>query len=137
MIYRVALVSGLLLATLLGCSGDPFRFRITAYFVDPKELPHTGGKIRVEVEATQGDRAEVKVYRKLGEQGVFQFTVRLHPVSAFDFEKKRWKGEVELPRNNTSEDQLYVLVISVRNKDEVDERMVEVIVKGKPPTNNP
>jgi len=135
-IYRVALVSGLLLATLLGCSGGPFRFRILAYHVSATELPYTGGKIRVEVEATQGDRAEVKVYRKLGEQGVFQFTVRLHPVSAIDFEKRRWKGEVELPRNNTSEDQLYVLVISVRNKDEVDERLVEVIIR-KPPTNNP
>jgi hypothetical protein len=79
----------------------------------------------------------VKVIRKLDEQVFVLFTVRLSEVSALDLEKKRWKGTVDLPPNNDPEDKRYALIISVWDDDDRDERLVEVIVKGRPPAGNP
>jgi hypothetical protein len=127
-----------MLTLMLGCSGNPLRqFRLLAFRATPTELPPEGGQVQVEVEATRGDRAEVKVIRKLDEQVFVLFTVRLSEVSALDLEKKRWKGTVDLPPNNDPEDKRYALIISVWDDDDRDERLVEVIVKGKPPAGNP
>jgi uncharacterized protein (DUF58 family) len=132
------LVSGLMLTLMLGCSGNPFRqFRLLDFRATPTELPPEGGQVQVEVEATRGDGAEVKVIRKLDEQVFVLFTVRLSEVGAFDIDKKRWKGTVDLPPNNDPEDKRYALIISVWDDDDRDERLVEVIVKGKPPAGNP
>lgn len=132
------LVGGLILVLLLGCSGNPFRqFRLLAFRAVPTELPPQGGQVQVEVEATKGDGAEVKVIRKLDEQVFVLFTVRLSEVSALDLEKKRWKGEVTLPPNNDPDDKRYALIISVWDGDDRDERLAEVIVKGRPPAGNP
>ncbi|MFA0731670.1 MAG: hypothetical protein BKPUNTRY_001208 [Candidatus Fervidibacter sp.] len=132
------LMGGLILALLLGCSGNPFRqFRLLAFRAVPTELPPEGGQVQVEVEATKGDRAEVKVIRKLDEQVFVLFTVRLSEVSALDLEKKRWKGEVTLPPNNDPDDKRYALIISVWDGDDRDERLAEVIVKGRPLAGNP
>lgn len=132
------LVGGLILVLLLGCSGNPFRqFRLLAFRAVPTELPPQGGQVQVAVEATKGDGAEVKVIRKLDEQVFVLFTVRLSEVSALDLEKKRWKGEVTLPPNNDPDDKRYALIISVWDGDDRDERLAEVIVKGRPPAGNP
>jgi len=132
------LMGGLILALLLGCSGNPFRqFRLLAFRTVPTELPPEGGQVQVEVEATKGDGAEVKVIRKLDEQVFVLFTVRLSEVSALDLEKKRWKGEVTLPPNNDPDDKRYALIISVWDGDDRDERLAEVIVKGRPLAGNP
>jgi hypothetical protein len=127
-----------MLTLMLGCSGNPLRqFRLLAFRATPTELPPEGGQVQVEVEATRGDRAEVKVIRKLDEQVFVLFTVRLSEVSALDLEKKRWKGTVDLPPNNDPEDKRYALIISVWDDDDRDERLVEVIVKGRPLAGNP
>ncbi|MFA0766542.1 MAG: hypothetical protein BDTLLHRC_001495 [Candidatus Fervidibacter sp.] len=132
------LVSGLMLTLMLGCSGNPLRqFRLLDFRATPTELPPEGGRVQVEVEATRGDGAEVKVIRKLDEQVFVLFTVRLSEVSALDLEKKRWKGTVDLPPNNDPEDKRYALIISVWDDDDRDERLVEVIVKGRPLAGNP
>jgi hypothetical protein len=44
---------------------------------------------------------------------------------------------VDLPPNNDPEDKRYALIISVWDDDDRDERLVEVIVKGRPPAGNP
>jgi hypothetical protein len=127
-----------MLTLMLGCSGNPLRqFRLLAFRATPTELPPEGGQVQVEVEATRGDGAEVKVIRKLDEQVFVLFTVRLSEVSALDLEKKRWKGTVDLPPNNDPEDKRYALIISVWDDDDRDERLVEVIVKGRPLAGNP
>jgi len=132
------LVSGLMLTLMLGCSGNPLRqFRLLDFRATPTELPPEGGQVQVEVEATRGDGAEVKVIRKLDEQVFVLFTVRLSEVSALDLEKKRWKGTVDLPPNKDPEDKRYALIISVWDDDDRDERLVEVIVKGRPLAGNP
>ena len=79
----------------------------------------------------------MKVIRKLDEQVFVLFTVRLSEVSALDLEKKRWKGEVTLPPNNDPDDKRYALIISVWDGDDRDERLAEVIVKGRPLAGNP
>jgi hypothetical protein len=127
-----------MLTLMLGCSGNPLRqFRLLDFRATPTELPPEGGQVQVEVEATRGDGAEVKVIRKLDEQVFVLFTVRLSEVSALDLEKKRWKGTVDLPPNNDPEDKRYALIISVWDDDDRDERLVEVIVKGRPLAGNP
>lgn len=132
------LMGGLILTLLLGCAGNPLRqFRLLEVRATPTELPPEGGRVQIEVEATKGDGAEVKVIRKLEDLVFVLFTVRLSEVSAFDLEKKRWKGSVDLPANNDPEDKRYALIVSAWDDDDRDERLVEVVVKGKPPTNNP
>jgi hypothetical protein len=55
----------------------------------------------------------------------------LGSVNALDFEKVRWKGSVQLPPNHSEDDMVYAIIISVRNDSERDERLMEVVVKGR------
>ncbi len=117
---------------LLGCAGNPFRqFKILSVHVDPTELPSQGGTVSVEVEATKGDEARVTVVRQFGTPyALVLFTVKLTSVTAFDIEKKRWKGRVQLPPNHSDEDIPYALIVGVRENDEWDERFFEVFVRA-------
>jgi len=125
---------------LLGCAGHPFRqFKVLSVSVEPTELPPQGGTVSVEVEATKGDEARVTVVRQFGTPyALVLFTVKLASVTAFDLEKKRWKGSVQLPPNRGEEDTPYALIIGVRENDEWDERFFEVVVRAeKAQTQNP
>lgn len=119
---------------ILGCAGNPFRqFRILSINVEPTELPHQGGTVSVEVEATRGDEARVTVVRQFGTPyALVLFTVKLASVTAFDLEKRRWKGSVQLPPNHGSENIPYALIVGVRENDDWDERFFEVVVKAAP-----
>ena len=131
---RKFLAFGVLFALfwLLGCGGNPFRdFRILDVKVTPTELPPEGGTVQIEVEATRGDGANAIVARKFIGFTVVLFTVKLGSVNALDFEKVRWKGSVQLPPNHSEDDMVYAIIISVRNDSERDERLMEVVVKGR------
>ncbi len=119
---------------LLGCAGSPFRqFKILSVDVEPTELPSRGGTVSVEVEATRGDEARVTVVRQFGTPyALVLFTVKLTSVTAFDLEKKRWKGSVQLPPNHGDTDIPYALIVGVRENDDWDERFFEVVVKAAP-----
>ncbi|MEZ8220496.1 hypothetical protein GG496_000663 [Candidatus Fervidibacteria bacterium JGI MDM2 JNZ-1-D12] len=119
---------------LLGCAGNPLRqFKILSVSVEPVELPSQGGTVSVEVEATRGDEARVTVVRQFGTPyALVLFTVKLASVTAFDLEKKRWKGSVQLPPNHGNEDIPYALIVGVRENDDWDERFFEVVVKAAP-----
>lgn len=121
------------LLLLLGCAGHPFRqFKVLNVRVSPTELQPGGGTVSIEVEATRGDEARVSVVRQFGTPfSVVLFTVKLTSVTAFDLEKKRWKGEVQLPPNHGDEDISYAFIISVRENGDWDERFMEVVVRGK------
>jgi hypothetical protein len=99
--------------------------------VTPTELPPEGGTVQIEVEATRGDEANAVVARKFVGFTVVLFTVKLGLVNALDFEKVRWKGSVQLPPNHSEDDMVYAIIISVRNDSERDERLMEVVVKGR------
>lgn len=117
---------------LFGCSGSPLRqFKILNISVQPTELPPSGGEVSVEVEATRGDEAKVVVIRQFGTPfALVLFTVKLSSVTAFDLEKKRWKGKVQLPPNNGKEDMSYALIVGVRENGDWDERFFEVVVRA-------
>lgn len=125
----ISLVCSLL---LLGCAGNPLRqFKILSVNVDPTELPSQGGTVSVEVEATRGDEARVTVVRQFGTPyALVLFTVKLTSVTAFDIEKKRWKGSVQLPPNHGDEDIPYALIVGVRENDDWDERFFEIVVRA-------
>ncbi|MFN4180284.1 MAG: hypothetical protein ACK4I8_08220 [Armatimonadota bacterium] len=127
--WMISLVCFLL---LLGCAGNPFRqFKILSVNVYPSELSSRGGTVSVEVEATRGDEARVTVVRQFGTPfALVLFTVRLTSVTAFDIEKKRWKGSVQLPPNHGDEDIPYALIVGVRENDDWDERFFEVVVRA-------
>lgn len=118
---------------IFGCAGNPLReFRILSIVVEPTELPSQGGTISVEVEATRGDEAEVRVVRQFGTPfALILFTVRLSSVTAFDLTKKRWKGSLQLPPNHADEDIPYALIITVRENDDWDQRLYIVVVKAE------
>ncbi|MCS7187687.1 MAG: hypothetical protein N3B10_05640 [Armatimonadetes bacterium] len=122
------------LLVILGCAGNPFRqFKILDVKVEPTELPPQGGTISVEVEATRGDEARVTVVRQFGTPyALVLFTVKLTSVTAFDLEKRRWKGSIQLPPNHGSENIPYALIVGVRENGEWDERFFEVVVKAAP-----
>ncbi|MGQ9462697.1 MAG: hypothetical protein ACUVTP_08050 [Candidatus Fervidibacter sp.] len=106
-------------------------FKILNFSVQPTELPPSGGEVSVEVEATRGDEARVTVIRQFGTPfALVLFDVKLSSVTAFDLEKKRWKGKVQLPPNHGKEDMSYALIIGVRENDDWDERFFEVVVRA-------
>ncbi|MCS7264627.1 MAG: hypothetical protein NZ805_07325 [Armatimonadetes bacterium] len=126
------------LLLIIGCAGNPFRqFKILRVNVEPTELPSRGGTISVEVEATRGDEAKVTVVRQFGTPfALVLFNVKLTSVTAFDLEKRRWKGSVQLPPNHGNEDIPYALIVGVRENDDWDERFFEVVVKASPKPNS-
>ncbi|MCS7253761.1 MAG: hypothetical protein RMK18_03625 [Armatimonadota bacterium] len=115
---------------LVGCSGNPFKsLSILSVTVIPDELPPEGGQVQITVEATRGDSASARVSR-YGDWLFASFTVRLSEVIAIDFEKKRWKGTIDLPSNRTPKDQRYIIVITVWEDYRRDQRIKEVIVRA-------
>ncbi|MFN3421973.1 MAG: hypothetical protein ACK40X_09655 [Armatimonadota bacterium] len=127
-----SLISLVCFLLLLGCAGNPIRqFKILSVSVDPTELQSQGGTVFVEVEATRGDEARVTVVRQFGTPyALVLFTVKLASVTAFDIEKKRWKGSVQLPPNHGDEDIPYALIVGVRENGDWDERFFEVVVRA-------
>jgi len=132
------LMGGLILALLLGCSGNPFRqFRLLAFRAVPTELPPEGGQVQVEVEATKGDGAEVKVIRLTralvlgddvwleGEQ-VTQDT--REPIGHVVFRMRPSNGGWKIAE---------IAPWHLEAGDDRDERLAEVIVKGRPLAGNP
>lgn len=121
-----------LIAILVGCSGNPFKsLSILSVKITPTELPPEGGEVRIEVEATRGDGAMATVTRRGDWLWFTSFTVRLAEVIALDLSKKRWKGTFTLPPNHTARDQHYSIVVTVWEDYSRDQRLLEVMVKGK------
>lgn len=121
-----------LVITLVGCSGNPFKsLSILSVSINPAELPPEGGLVEIVVDATRGDEATARVTRYGDWLGFVSYTVRLAEVIALDLEKKRWKGTIDFPPNHTSRDQRYIIVVTVREDYERDQRMKEVVVKAR------
>jgi hypothetical protein len=134
MIMRTAVVSGLLagmLAALSGCGGDGGGALQLLLQTSFQRLPKTGGPVHIVLSTsdttTQVQGAEARVTGP----GFSRVVALTEP----EQRGRSWAGDVDLPANSTSEDQVYTLtgVVQLRSREITTQSTVTVLASFVPP----